>query len=240
MAMLRQELVKAQEYRRKHDLALQADRNSTAEEGADTDVSTDKQATSDSDAGLPERDLRLEALADVLAGTTPLLVTVNRAQDIATAIRLADEFGIKIWLDGAAESYLLTEQIKGSGFPVILHPSMIRASGEYENLSFETASQLVQAGIPVVMQSGYESYVPKVRVVLFEAAILAANGLSFEQALATITRDSAEVLGISDRVGTLEIGKDADLALFDGDPFEYTSHCVGVIINGQVVSQDAK
>ena len=65
------------------------------------------------------------------------------------------------------------------------------------------------------------------RVVLFEAALTAANGLTQEQALATITIDAAKILGIADRVGSLEVGKDGDLALYDGDPFEYTTHCVG-------------
>ena len=99
--------------------------------------------------------------------------------------------------------------------------------------------KLVEAGILVAMQSGYESYVPKTRVVLFEAAMAAANGLAFEQALASITIDAARILGIADRVGSLEVGKDGDLALYDGDPFEYTSHCVAVVIEGKVVS-DAK
>lgn len=72
---------------------------------------------------------------------------------------------------------------------------------------------------------------------LFEAAIAAANGLTFEQALATITIDAARILGIGDRVGSIEPGKDGDLALYDGDPFEYTSHCVGVVIDGRVVSE---
>ncbi len=89
----------------------------------------------------------------------------------------------------------------------------------------------------MALQSGYESYVPKTRVVLFEAAMIAANGLSFEQALATITRDAAKILGIDDRVGTLEVGKDGDMALFDGDPFEYTTHCIGVVIEGAIVSE---
>jgi imidazolonepropionase-like amidohydrolase len=189
------------------------------------------------DLSPPARDLRLEALASVLRSELPLLVTANRAQDIATALRLAGEFRIRIWLDGAAESYLMVDQIKAAGIPVFIHPSMVRAVGEYENLSFETAGKLVTAGIPVIMQSGFEGYVPKTRVVLFEAALTAANGLTFEQALATVTSDAAKVLGIDDRVGTLEPGKDADLALYDGDPFEYTTHCVGVIINGKVVSE---
>jgi imidazolonepropionase-like amidohydrolase len=121
--------------------------------------------------------------------------------------------------------------------PVILHPTMSRGVDEKENLSFETAAKLVKAGIPVALQSGYESYVPKTRVVLFEAGMAAANGLTFEEALGTITIDAARILGLDKRLGSLAVGKDGDVALYDGDPFEYTSHCIGVIINGQVVSE---
>lgn len=97
-------------------------------------------------------------------------------------------------------------------------------------------AKLRAAGIPIALQSGFESYVPKVRVVLLEAAIAAANGMTFEQALATITIEAAKILGIEDRVGSLEVGKDGDVAIYDGDPFEYVSHCTGVVINGRVVS----
>jgi imidazolonepropionase-like amidohydrolase len=183
------------------------------------------------------RDLRMEMLGRVLKRELPLLVTANRAQDITSALRLAEEFGVKIVLDSAAEAYLLTSEIKAAGVSVIIHPTMWRAWGETENLSLETAATLRKAGIPLAMQSGYESYVPKSRIVLFEAAVAAANGLSFEQALATVTLDAAKILGIADRVGSLEPGKDADLALYDGDPFEYTSHCTGTVIDGAVVSE---
>jgi imidazolonepropionase-like amidohydrolase len=81
--------------------------------------------------------------------------------------------------------------------------------------------------------------VPKTRVVLFEAAEAAAYGLSFEEALAAITIDAARILGIEKRVGSLEPGKDGDLALYDGDPFSWTTHCVGTIIQGDVVSEAA-
>ena len=75
---------------------------------------------------------------------------------------------------------------------------------------------------------------------LFEAGRAAAEGLTFEQALGTITSEAARILGIEQRVGSLEVGKDGDVAMFDGDPFEYTSHCVGVVINGQHVSQEVR
>lgn len=211
VAMLRTELAKGVEYRRKQ-----------------ADPDPEKR---------PAPDLRLEALARIAAGEWPLLLTADRATDIAAALRVAEEFGIKIILDSAAESHLLVDRIRAAGVPVILHPTMKRSgSGETENASFETAATLRRAGIPLALQSGYESYVPKTRVVLFEAGVASANGLTVPEALATITIDAARILGVADRIGSLEPGKDADLALFDGDPFEYTTHCTGVIIDGVIVA----
>ena len=214
VAMLRGELVKAQEYVQRLDRAEPGDE--------------------------PATDLRLESLARVLSHELPLLVTAHRARDILTAIRIATEFDVKIVLDGAAEAYLVIDQIRDAGVPVIVHPTMYRATGETENLSFETAATLKAAGIPIALQSGYESYVPRTRVVLFEAGVAAAHGLDFEEALGTITIEAATILGIANRVGSLEVGKDADVALFDGDPFEYTTHCIGVIANGEVVSHEVR
>lgn len=215
IAMLREQFVKAREYQRKQSIADETKR--------------------------PDRDLRLETMVRVLKGELPLLISVQRSADIMSALRVAKEFEIKIVLDGAAESYLLIEPIKAAGVPVIIHPTMTRSGhGENENLSMETAAKLVKAGIPVALQSGYEDYVPKTRVVLFEAGIAASNGLTFEQALATITINAAKLLGIADRVGSLEVGKDADVAMYDGDPFEYTTHCTGVVINGKVVSSESR
>jgi imidazolonepropionase-like amidohydrolase len=178
--------------------------------------------------------LRSEALARVLSGELPLLVTVNRHQDIMSALRVQQEFGFRLVLDSAADAHLLVDEIAAAGVPVIVHATMARASGERENASMETAAVLSEAGIPVALQSGYEGYVPKTRVVLFEAAIAAANRLGFDGALASITIDAARVLGLEDRVGSIEVGKDGDLALYDGDPFEYTSHCLGTVIEGEL------
>jgi imidazolonepropionase-like amidohydrolase len=182
------------------------------------------------------RDLQLEMMKKVIDREIPLLVTAHRARDIMTALRIAKEFNIKIVLDGVAEAHMVIDQIKSSGFPVIVHPTMYRAGGETESLSMENASKLKKAGIPVALQSGYETYVPKTRVVLFEAALTVAYGLTFEEALSTITIDAARVIGWDNRLGSIKVGKDADLAMYDGDPFEYTTHCVGTMINGKVVS----
>jgi imidazolonepropionase-like amidohydrolase len=214
IAMLRTELLKAQEYDRKQSAAKEEQRGS--------------------------RDLRAEALARVLKGEMPLLVTVHRAHNIVAVLRLAKEFNIRVILDGAAEAYLVADQVKSAGVPVIIHPTMYRAAGEAENLSMESAAKLRKAGVPLALQSGFEAYVPKTRVVLFEAGVAAANGLTFDEALSLITIDAARLLGISARVGSIEAGKDADLALYDGDPFEYTTHCTATLINGKVVSDEAR
>ena len=157
-----------------------------------------------------------------------------------TALRIAKEFNIKIVLDGAADGHLIANEIKASGFPVIVHPTMARPGGDRANLSLENASKLRAAGIPIALQSGYEGYVPKTRIVLFEAGMAAANGLGRRNALASITIDAAKILGIDNRVGSIAVGKDADIAMYDGDPFEWTTHCTGVIINGKVVSEVIK
>ncbi len=216
-AMLREMLIKAQEYARKKAAPEKED-----------------------DKNKPQtlsRDLKLEMMEKVINREIPLLVTAHRARDIMTALRIAKEFNIKIVLDGAADAHLLLDEIKASGFPVILHPTMYRAGGELENLSMETAAKLKKAGIPFAIQSGYETYVPKTRVVLFEAALTLQNGLTLEEALAAITIDAAKIIGMDKRIGSIEVGKDADIAMYDGDPFEYTTHCVGTMINGKVVSE---
>ncbi|MDW8467260.1 MAG: hypothetical protein RML35_14175 [Chloroherpetonaceae bacterium] len=143
-AMLREEFIKAQDYAQK--------------------------MRSKDPTKRPARDLRMEILNEVLTGKLPALFTVHRATEIITALRLQKEFGFKLILDGAAEAYLVIDEIKKAGVPVILHPPMIRTVGESENASFETAAKLRRAGIKIALQSGYESYVPKTRVVLFRSS----------------------------------------------------------------------
>lgn len=185
----------------------------------------------------PPIDLRKEALADVLSGELTAMITAHRANDIMTALRLREEFGFNMILDGAAEAYLVLDEIKAAGVPVFIHPTMIRTYGDAKNASFTTAGKLAEAGIPFAFQSGFESYVPKTRIILYEAAIAAAYGLPRRQALASLTIKPAEILGISNRVGSLAEGKDADLVLFDGDPLEYTTHISSVIVDGKVVKK---
>ena len=184
--------------------------------------------------------LDMQVWKDVLARRVPLMVTANRAQDIMSALRLKEEFGIDVVIDGGAESYLLIDELRDAGVTVLLHPTMARHYGDMENASFTTAARLREAGIPFALQSGFEGYVPKTRVVLWEAGWAAANGLAPADALNAITIDAARAIGVSERVGSLKVGKDGDVVLYDGDPLEYASHVTGVVIDGRVASRETR
>lgn len=216
ISMLREALIGAQEYQRK------------------------LRAAGDDAAARPERDLRKEALVDVLERKTPLLVTAHRHQDIVSALRLASEFGFQLVLDGASEAYVVIDELRLAKVPVIVHPPMARFVEELENASRSTYRKLADANIAFTLQSGYESYVPKTRVILYEAGVAAAYGLGAERALRSITLDAAKILGLDARLGSLEVGKDGDLALYDGDPFEYASHCIGTVIEGVPVFEGSR
>ncbi len=188
----------------------------------------------------PTRDLKMEIMARVLRKEVKAMFTVHQLPEIQTALRLQKEFGFDLVLDGAAEAYLMLDDIKAAGVPILVHPPMMRTTGQGKNATFTLASVLHENKIPFAFQAGYEGYVPKTRIVHFEAAIAIQNGLPFDAALNALTLGSARILGINSRVGSLEAGKDADIALFDGDPFEYTSHTTAVMINGEWVSKEIR
>lgn len=184
-------------------------------------------------------DLKQQMLQQLLRGETRALIAANTATDILSAIRLAKEFNLKLVLEEVAEGYRVADQIKASGAGVIVHATMARAGGETLNMTMENAALLTRAGIPVSIESGYEAYVPKTRVVLYEAAVaMARGGLPYEEALKAITINPAKLLGLDSRIGSLEKGKDADLVLFNGDPFEYTTKPCVVIIDGKVEAEN--
>ncbi len=182
------------------------------------------------------KNLKFEILGKVLNKEVPAIITANTAADILGALRLKREFDFDLILDGAAEAYLVLEEIKNENVPVFLHPMMART----KNISWETPKMLQSEGILFAIQGGYESYVPKVRNVLFETAIAVANGLTFEEALAAVTINPAKILGIDSTVGSIKAGKSADIAVYNGDPFEYTSKCCFVIIDGKVLEEECK
>ncbi|MEO6134168.1 MAG: amidohydrolase family protein, partial [Ginsengibacter sp.] len=211
IAMIRTELLKAQTYQKKR-----ADKDSSKR---------------------PAEDLKLDVLSKLLSGEIKALITANTSKDIMSAIRLAKEFNFKLVLDGAAEAYLLIPEIKNAKAEIVLHATMARNGGDMINMNRESAAILTAAGFPVSIETGYEGYVPKTRILLFEAAQAMANGLSFNDALKTITLNPSKLLGIEKRVGSIEKGKDADLVLYNGDPFEYLSKVCMVMIDGEVVKE---
>lgn len=114
---------------------------------------------------------------------------------------------------------------------------MARNGGDMVNMTRESALLLTAAGIPVSIETGYEGYVPKTRVLLFEAAQAMVQGLNYDEAIKAVTIHPAKLLGLDARVGSIAPGKDADLVLYDGDPFEYLTKVCAVMIEGKVVSK---
>jgi imidazolonepropionase-like amidohydrolase len=199
----------------------------------------DKWVKDGSDATkLPTLDTRLEALSPVVTGKLPAIFNAYRADDIDTAIRIGTEFHLNYSIASATEAYLITDVIRKAGIPVLIGPVM-QAPFRHEtaNATYENAALVSQAGIPMALMTGYEAYVPKSRILVFEAAIAAANGLTLENSLRAITISAAKLLGVDGRLGSLAPGKDADVVVFDGDPFEYTSHVQTVVVGGAVTYQ---
>ncbi len=186
-------------------------------------------------------DLGKQALAGVLAGDIRAVFTARREDDIATALRIAREFGFKAIINGAAEAYLIRSAIKTNEATVILSPPMGRPLGpESQNATLEAASLLKAGDVPFVFSTGYEGYVPKSRVLLWEMAIAVANGLDAESAVKAATILPAKLWGLDKRIGSIDTGKDADILMFDGDPFEYTSHITGTMIDGVMLDKGPK
>lgn len=216
-ALLRNALQSAANYRRKHEAAA-------------------KKSGKDSETETPARDLKLESLGLALKGDVPAIFAAHQAEDLQTALRLSREFNLKPVLALATEGYLIREQLQAAQVPIIVHPTMQRVGGWDTYNSFAgNAAALSDAGLTVAMCSSFEGYVPKTRVVRWEAGMAMVYGLGFDRALRTITLDAAKVLGIDKDYGSLETGKVADLVLYDGDPFEHATHVTHVIHGGHLV-----
>jgi imidazolonepropionase-like amidohydrolase len=195
-----------------------------------------KRATAKDEDKRPPRNLKLEALAQALDGKLPVIFAAQRADDLETALRLAKEFKLNAELDLAAEAYLMGDRIAAAKVPVVVHPTMQRpAEMETFNSHLCNAAVLAEHRIPLAIGTGFESYVPKTRVVRHEAGMAMVNGLGFDRALRAITQDAAKLLGIDDHFGSIEPGKVADLVLYDGDPFEHATHVTHTILDGRVV-----
>ena len=184
----------------------------------------------------PPRDLKHEALGQVLSGKLRVMFCAHRADDLHTALRLMREFKLKGNLALATEGYLIRDSLREAGLPIVVHPSMQRVGGpETYNSFLGNAAALKDAGIRIAIGSAVEGYVPKTRVIRHEAAIAMVHGLGFQAALKAITLDAARILEIDKTHGSIEVGKQADLVLYDGDPFEHATHVTHVVVGGKLV-----
>jgi imidazolonepropionase-like amidohydrolase len=211
-ALLRERLTAARAYRRKQE------------------------AAADGEKEAPSRDFRLEPYAGLLARDYPARVRVASAEDAWTALRLADEFGFDLVLEQLTEGHLagLPEELARRGVPCVLGP-MMKAGKNLETraLTFRTAAALAEAGAPLALCSGHPSR--PVRFLALEAALAVRAGLAEAAALRAITLGAAAALGLEDRLGSVEPGKDADLVILDGHPLLPTSHVTHTLIGGQIV-----
>lgn len=184
----------------------------------------------------PAPNLKLEALEPALKRKIPVIFSAHRADDLMTALRLAKEFNLDAVLSLATEGYLIADPIKQAKVPVIVHPTMQRPSTpETFNSHLGNAAYLARRQVPLALSTAFEGYVPKTRVLRYEAAMAMVNGLGFDGALRSVTLDAAKLLGIDGQYGSLTPGKVADLVLYDGDPFEHSTHVTHTILGGRVI-----
>ncbi|RLS40602.1 MAG: amidohydrolase [Planctomycetota bacterium] len=185
---------------------------------------------------------KTDALAAAASGKLPVLIAAHRADDIMTALRLRKEFGLDLKLALGTEAYLVLDEVKAAGVPVFLHPPMQRLAASMETIhSFSGSPRVLRlAGIPFALGSAFEGYVPKIRNVRSEAAMAAAQGLSREDALASVTHEAAKLLGISAERGAITPGRMADLVLYNGDPLESSTHVTHTLLEGRQVYSRAE
>ena len=184
--------------------------------------------------GDEQKDYRLECYRELFAGKIPLKAHVHRTDDIFTAIRISKEFGLELTLDHCTEGHLIAQEIAESGFPAIVGPSLAsRTKEEVAYSDFKTPGILHKAGVSVALTTDHP--VSRIQYLPLCAALAAKEGLGEQEALRAITIDAAKICRVSNRLGSLKEGKDADLTIFDGNPLEISSSVRMTIINGKVV-----
>lgn len=195
-----------------------------------------RQYFEDEKNGNIKKDFSKECYRDLFDGKIPIKAHVHRADDIFTAIRIAEEFGLDLTLDHCTEGHLIAEEIALCGFPAIVGPTLASRSKNEVGLSdFKTAGILAKAGVTVALTTDH----PVSRIQhLFVCASMAANeGLGEMEALRAITINAARICRVDDRVGSLKVGKDADIAIYKGSPLDISSTLCATIINGEFVWQ---
>jgi imidazolonepropionase-like amidohydrolase len=193
-----------------------------------------KQESASTDSDRPETDLKLEALAMVLRREIPWRQHSHRADDIATALRLADEFGYDLVIDHGTEAHLLADELAERGIPVLVGPMLTsRSKVELRHRSLRTPGLLARAGVEVSIITDHP--VVPIRFLVHQATLAVREGLDRETALRALTLNPARVLGIDDRLGSITVGKDADLCVWSGDPLDAMQRVEVAFIEGREV-----
>lgn len=210
-ALMRENLAQAKEYLRKQEAAK-----------------------SDEDKDPPDFDAKLEALVPVIQKKLPAHFHAHRADDIATAVRIAKEFDLNYVIIHGTEGHLVADLLAREGVPVVTGPIIgDRSKPELVHQTVENTAALAKAGVKVAICTDHPEN--PVQYLPLAAALAARHGLDREQALRAITIDAAEIAGIADRVGSITPGKDADLVLYSGHPFDLQAEIMGVWIDGNRV-----
>ncbi len=195
-----------------------------------------KNKEDDKDAKAPKKDLRLEPLAKVRKGELTAFFECYRVDDILTALRIIDEFGLKGVLVGCTEGHKVAEEIAKRKIPVIVSPFGVGPRRmETQEVTIQNAAILASSGVKVIIKGEEAFGVGTIRELPLLAAFAIKGGLDRNLALRAITLNAAEVLGVADRIGSIETGKDADLVVFSGDPFHYRTVVKSVFIDGKSV-----
>ena len=182
----------------------------------------------------PARDLKLEALARVLRREIPWRQHCHRADDIATALRLAAEFGYDLVLDHCTEGYLLASKIAAAGVPVVTGPLITaRSKVELRNRTMANPGLLAAAGITVAIATDHP--VVPIHLLIVQAALAVREGMDRDAALRAVTITPAQIMRVDDRIGSLVPGKDADLVIWSGDPFDLMSRAEAAYIAGREI-----
>ena len=209
-SMLRETLQKAQEYM----LKLEAAGNDITKK--------------------PQYDAKLEALIPVLKKEIPLKAHAHKANDIFTAIRIAKEFDVKMTLDHSTDARCIVDELAEEKYPMIVGPSLgHRTKVELINKSFKTPGILNKAGIKISITT--DSPVIPLQHLPICAALAVKDGLDKWEALKAISINPAEILGLEDRIGSIKVGKDADIVIWSADPLQIDAKVECTIINGKVV-----
>ena len=184
--------------------------------------------------GVVERDLKLEALGRVLRREIPWRQHCHRADDIATAMRMAREFGYDLVIDHGTEAYLLADQIAAAGIPVVIGPLFTsRSKVELRNRSLANPGRLAAAGVTIAITTDHP--VVPINFLIHQATLAVKEGLDPVTALRAVTINPAAIIGCADRIGSLTVGKDADVVIWSGDPLDVMSRAERAFIDGREI-----